>query len=118
MLSNPKALIGALLMIIFVVMAVGAPLIAPYDPMALDFRPTEPLSAAHVLGTTAYGQDVFSQLVWGARQSLVIGLVAGLMATIISVLIGVTAAYRGGATDLVLSLIAARALRESRPTAA
>ena len=103
--TNPKALIGALLMLIFVVTALGASFIAPYDPTAQDFLPTMPISSAHWLGTTSYGQDVFSQLVWGTRQSLVIGLVAGLMATIISVLVGVTAAYRGGATDLVLSLI-------------
>ncbi len=103
--SNPKALAGGLLMLIFVVMALGASFIAPYDPTADAFGPTMPLSAGHLLGTTAYGQDVFSQLVWGARQSLVIGIVAGLMATIISVLVGLTAAYRGGVTDLVLSLI-------------
>ena len=102
--SNPKALIGAALLVIFVIMAVFAPLIAPYDPNAQEFQPMAGPTATHLLGTTSYGQDIFSQLVWGARQSLVIGIVAGLVATVISMLVGVTAAYRGGATDHVLSL--------------
>ena len=104
MRSNPKALAGAVLLGIFVVMAVFAPLIAPYDPNAQLFQPMANPTAQHILGTTTYGQDIFSQLVWGTRQSLVIGIVAGLVATVISMLIGVTAAYRGGATDHVLSL--------------
>jgi peptide/nickel transport system permease protein len=103
--SNPKALIGALLLGVFVIMAVLAPVIAPYNPSAQEFQPMAPPSAQHLLGTTAYGQDVFSQVVWGARQSLLIGIIAGVVATMISVLIGVTAAYRGGMTDHLLSLV-------------
>src|SRR5207248_1704984 len=75
------------------------------NPDASDFLPMSPPSSQHLLGTTALGQDVFSQLVWGTRPSLLIGFVAGLVATVISVLVGVTAAYRGGTTDLVLSLV-------------
>lgn len=104
-LTNPKALAGALLLLLFTVTALGAPFIAPYDPAAELFLPMTAPSSQHLLGTTSYGQDVFSQLVWGTRESLVIGIVAGVMATIISMLVGVTAAYRGGMTDLVLSLI-------------
>ena len=62
------------------------------------------MSTAHLLGTTSYGQDIFSQLVFGARQVLVIALVAGAFATVLSVLIGITAAYMGGIVDEVLSL--------------
>ncbi len=102
--SNPKALIGAILLTLFVVLAAFAPLISPYDPSAQAFLPSAPPSIAHLLGTTSYGQDIFSQVVWGTRQSLLIGIVAGLVTTIISVLIGVTAAYLGGSADHVLSL--------------
>lgn len=103
-MSNPKALTGAALLGIFVVVALLAPIIAPYDPTAQEFQPMASPSSAHLLGTTSYGQDVFSQLVWGTRQSLLIGVVAGLVTTMISVLIGVTAAYLGGTTDHILSL--------------
>jgi oligopeptide/dipeptide ABC transporter ATP-binding protein len=58
-----------------------------------------------LLGTTAQGQDVFSQLVWGTRLSLVIALAVGALATALSVLVGVSAAYLGGISDGVLSLI-------------
>lgn len=104
-LSSPKALIGALLLLIFVVLAIFAPLIAPYDPSAQQFLPTSPPASDHLLGTTSYGQDIFSQLVWGTRQSLLIGVIGGAATTLISVLLGVTAAYLGGLVDLLLSLL-------------
>jgi peptide/nickel transport system permease protein len=102
--SNRKAFVGVLLMAVFVLMALFAPLIAPYDPTAGLFQPFLSASHDHFLGTTSEGKDVFSQLVWGTRQSLVIAIVAGLFATIISVLIGITSAYLGGIADHVLSL--------------
>lgn len=86
-------------------MAVFAPVIAPYAPDNNNFLPSAPPSAAHPLGTTSLGQDIFSQVIWSARQSLALALVAGVVTTVLSVLIGVTAAIRGGWTDHVLSLI-------------
>jgi peptide/nickel transport system permease protein len=104
-LSNRKAVAGFLLLGIFVAMAVFAPLIAPYDPNATIFAPTESPTRDHLLGTTSYGQDLFSQVVWGARETLLIGGIAGLVATLIAVLVGVTAAYVGGMGDNVLSTL-------------
>jgi peptide/nickel transport system permease protein len=104
-LTNPKALLGAILLLAFVLVAILAPFLAPYDPNGDLFTLTAPPSTAHLLGTTSYGQDIFSQLVWGTRQSLLLGILAGAAATLISVLIGVTAAYLGGLTDLILSLV-------------
>ena len=63
------------------------------------------MSTAHLLGTTAYGQDMWAQLVWGTRNVLIIALVVGLAATAIAVLIGVAAAYLGGAADGSLSVL-------------
>jgi peptide/nickel transport system permease protein len=103
--GNRKGLLGAILLLFFIVVAVFAPLIAPYDPTAGLFTPSLSASTAHLLGTTSDGKDVFSQLIWGTRQSLLIAIAVGLMATIISVLIGVTAAYIGGITDLGLGLV-------------
>ena len=62
-------------------------------------------SGAHLLGTTGLGQDMFAQIVWGARPVLLIAFGAGVLATGIAVLIGVAAAYLGGAWDAVLNLL-------------
>jgi peptide/nickel transport system permease protein len=102
--GNRKALAGAIILAVFAIVALIPGLIAPYDPHAQIFEQAMPPSAAHWLGTTGNGQDIFSQLIWGTRESLVIALVAGLMATVLSLLIGVSAAYLGGASDHVLSL--------------
>jgi peptide/nickel transport system permease protein len=104
LLSNRKAMAGAIGLAIFAVVALFAGWIAPYPPQADLFVQILGPSREHLLGTTGNGQDIFSQLVWGTRQSLLLAIVAGLMATVISVLVGVTAAYLGGAWDHVLDL--------------
>jgi peptide/nickel transport system permease protein len=102
---NPKALAGALLLLFFLVLAVFPGQIAPYSPTSMTFAPGLGPSAAHWLGTTAQGQDVLSQLVWGTQQTLVIAFAAGGISTVLSILVGVSAAYLGGITDGVLSLL-------------
>jgi peptide/nickel transport system permease protein len=101
---NRKALVGVLLMLVFVVLAIFPGQIAPYNPSAEIFTPALGPSRHHLLGTTAYGQDIFSQVVWGTRLSLVIALAVGALATGLAVLVGVSAGYLGGATDGFLSL--------------
>jgi peptide/nickel transport system permease protein len=103
-LANRKAMAGSIILAFFLLVAVFAPLLSPYDPHAQIFDPIQGPSFAHLLGTTGNGQDIFSQLVWSTRESLVIALVAGLLATVLSVLIGVSAAYLGGLSDHLLSL--------------
>jgi peptide/nickel transport system permease protein len=102
--SNRKAVAGVLILLLLVFAAIFAPIVAPYSPTNNTFLPTAPPSRANLLGTTSFGQDIFSQLVWSSRQTLLLGLIGGLAATVISVLIGVTAAYLGGTTDHVLSV--------------
>jgi peptide/nickel transport system permease protein len=104
LLANRKAMAGAAGLTVFALVAILAPLIAPYDPHALDFDPILGPSRAHLLGTTGNGQDIFSQLIWSTRESLLLALAAGVMATVISVVVGVSAAYLGGASDHVLNL--------------
>src|SRR6266550_8834874 len=89
LVTNRKALTGVVLLCVFALVAIFAPVIAPYDPNSLQFRQILGPSRDHLLGTTGNGQDIFSQLVWSTRQSLVLALVAGFMATVISVVIGV-----------------------------
>ena len=102
---NKKALAGVLLLLVFVVLAIFPGQIAPDDPQAEIYLPALAPSWHHLLGTTAQGQDVFSQLIWGTRLSLVIAVAVGALATALSVLIGVSAAYLGGIADGVLSLV-------------
>ncbi|HTH99445.1 MAG TPA: ABC transporter permease [Acidisoma sp.] len=104
-LGNRKAMVGAILLAICVVMAAIPGLIAPGDPNAEVFMPGQGPSAQNWLGTTSYGQDIFAQFVWGARQSLIIAVVAGLFSTLLSALIGVTAGYLGGMADGLLSML-------------
>jgi peptide/nickel transport system permease protein len=104
--SNPKALAGLVLFLIFCVLAAAPGWFTSVDnPNTLAFVPSEQPNHDHWLGTTALGQDIWAQLVYGTRQSLVIAIVAGLFATLLSVLIGVSAAYLGGIADEALSLL-------------
>ena len=102
---NRKAMVGVLLLLVFVVLAIFPGQIAPDDPTAQIYERALGPSRHHLLGTTGRGEDVFSQLVWGTRLSLVIALAVGALATALSVLIGVSSAYLGGIADGILSLI-------------
>ncbi|HEY2315730.1 MAG TPA: ABC transporter permease [Streptosporangiaceae bacterium] len=103
-----KAKAGVVLAGLFVLAAIIGPLVAPYNPSFQNPNPAFSLhapDAAHLLGTTQSGEDVLSQLLTGIRLTLELGLLVGLIATALSVLVGVTAAYLGGLWDDVLSLL-------------
>jgi peptide/nickel transport system permease protein len=102
--SNGKATVGLLLLVIFVFFALFPGLIARDNPGAEIYAQGAGVSSAHLLGTTTYGQDIFSQLIYSTKESLVIALLAGFFATVLSVIIGVTAAYIGGIVDDILNL--------------
>lgn len=104
-LGNGKALAGAILFLAFVLVAVAAPLIAPYSPTATLFAPQAAPSPAHLLGTTQSGQDVLSQLVWGTRGSLGVALGAGILTTFLAVVIGILSGFVGGVVDEVLTVL-------------
>ncbi|AGL19741.1 ABC transporter permease [Actinoplanes sp. N902-109] len=103
--SNGKALTGIVILGIYVLFAIIGPWVAPYDPDARSEDLVQGPSASHWLGTTHLGQDVLSQLLDGTRTVMVVGLAAGAMATVLSVLIGVTAGYLGGGWDESLSAL-------------
>jgi len=103
-----KAKVGVVILAIFFICAVVGPMVAPYDPGFQNPNPNLSLvgpSAQHLLGTTQSGQDVLSQLLTGIRLTLILGLLVGLIATALSVIVGVTAAYLGGLWDDVLQLV-------------
>lgn len=101
--SNGKARIGLALLGLFVVVSAIAPFIAPHSPTATTFPPYLGPGADNLLGTNGNGQDVLSQMLYGGRVSLLVGLSAGLGATIVAVTLGLIAGYRPGAIDEVLS---------------
>ena len=103
--SNRKATAGLVILVVFCFLAAFPGVVAHDNPHAEIFAPALGPSAAHLLGTDAYGQDLFAQLIYSTRESLLIALVAGLLATVLSVIVGVTAAYIGGLVDNVLSLV-------------
>lgn len=105
MFSNRKSTVGVIIFLFFVLMALLAPLVAPYSPTSTEFSANLSPSFAHLFGTTAQGQDIFSQFVYGARTTLLVGLGAGLLATVLSLLIGITAGYRGGWIDTILNFL-------------
>jgi peptide/nickel transport system permease protein len=103
--SNRKATVGAALLVLFLLVAAFPEFIARDNPNAEIYRRFLPISSHHLLGTTALGQDMFSQVVWGTRPVLMIAFGVGLGATLIAMLVGVAAAYLGGAWDGVLNVI-------------
>jgi len=103
---SPKVLVGAGLVAFFAIMTVVGPLLAPYNPSATNFDANLRPSATHLLGTTALGQDIFSQLMVGARATMIVAIVAGVVATFFSIAVGVAAGYLGGRADDGLSLTA------------
>ncbi|MGN9806939.1 ABC transporter permease [Micromonospora sp. L32] len=103
--ANAKAATGLVILGIYCLFAVIGPWVAPYDPDARSSDVLQAPSATHWFGTTHLGQDIFSQILVGARSVMLVGLVAGVLATILSILIGVTAGYIGGAADEGLSAL-------------
>ena len=102
--SNRKASIGVALLLIFGIVAVIGPWVAPYNPSQVGSNFNYTPSWSHWLGTTQLGEDVFSQLLAGARPTIVYSLLAGIIATVIACLFGLTSGYFRGLTDDFLSL--------------
>ena len=103
--ANSKIAFGIGVAVFFVALALAAPLLTPYDPNASIVVGAHAPSAAHILGTTALGQDLFAQIVYGARVSLFVGFSASLGSILLQVFFGLTSAYFGGVVDDILSLI-------------
>ena len=102
---NSKALVGIVILVFFGILAVVGPWIAPYDPDQVSTALLQPPSGAHWLGTDHTGRDILSQIIVGTRGVLVVGLVAGLGATALGVIVGVTAGFVGGLGDEGLSAL-------------
>ncbi|HYB70983.1 MAG TPA: ABC transporter permease, partial [Candidatus Bathyarchaeia archaeon] len=95
--------VGAAVVLLMIVVAVFAGPLAPYDPVAVDFGAmlAKP-SAAHWLGTDAFGRDVLSRLIYGSRTALLVGFGSALVGATLGAILGVGSAYFGGLVDLYL----------------
>lgn len=103
--KNRLALAGGAVVILLGIVAIGAPLLAPYDPAAYDVkRILHPPTREHPLGTDQIGRDVLSRMLYGARVSLVVGFVAVGIAIMIGTAVGVVAGYYGGVADSIIML--------------
>ena len=103
--ASKKAVFGALVILCLILVALLAPLISPGNPQAVVGPENLPPSAAHLLGTSGQGNDVFAQLVWGTRNSLAVGFVTGAAIAFVGVAIGLSAAFFGGWIDNLLTLL-------------
>ena len=101
------ALVGLAVVLFFTVIALAAPLLAPYDSLATDWRLVrKPPSAMHLFGTDDLGRDVLSRVIWGARASLMAGLVSVSIALAVAVPLGLVSGYLGGVVDgLVMRIV-------------
>jgi peptide/nickel transport system permease protein len=102
---NRKATVGAAILLLMGFVAAFPGVVANHPPQAPIYPPNLGPSSSHLLGTTQLGQDVFSQLVYATRLTLIVTLVVSAIATFISMIIGVTSAYLGGVTDRALTVV-------------
>ena len=106
LLRNPACLIGILLVVLHLVVAIGAPWVAPYAPTSLLDAPLEPPSATYWLGTDDLGRDAFSRLLWGGRVAMLVSFAAGIIAVVGGAVLGLSAAFmRGAFDDCMLRLV-------------
>lgn len=104
MLRNAKLRIGVAVVLIFVVLALVGPLLTKYQPRDYVAPGVEPPSSEFWFGTTSFGEDVFTQFVYGLRATFIVGLIGGGLGTLIGILIGFIAGYRGGIVDEILNM--------------
>jgi peptide/nickel transport system permease protein len=104
--NQPLGALGLLVIIVMCLAAAFANLVAPYDPLTLDYvNLLAPPSWSHPLGTDSFGRDVFSRVIYGARTALAVGFLSSILGSTLGAIIGVASAYFGGRTDLIIQRI-------------
>ncbi len=104
--KSPLAMVGTILVAIFLFIALFAPLIAPYDPIKQDLNNIlQPPSKAHPFGTDTLGRDILSRVIYGARISLIIGVLVVAISSLIGIVAGLLSGFFGGYVDLVIMRI-------------
>jgi peptide/nickel transport system permease protein len=102
--GRPETALASVMIVIFVVVAILAPWLAPYDPLAQSIIKINKLpSPANWLGTDQFGRDVVSRLIYGSRNSLLFGFISPVLAAFFGTMLGVIAGYFGGIADRIIS---------------
>lgn len=105
-LAKPTTTIAVAVIVLYGLIAIFAPWIAPYDPLAQSYLSISAYpSAEHWLGTDQFGRDVLSRLIYGSRNSLALGLVSPVLAALIGTALGVVAGYFGGVIDRIITRV-------------
>jgi len=102
---NRKLVIGLSFVLFFLLLAIVGPWLTDAGPFEFGFPTGQPPSSAHWLGTTAPGQDVYAQFVYGLRSSFIVGALAGIIAAAIAMVVGFAGGYFGGVFDELLSML-------------
>jgi peptide/nickel transport system permease protein len=101
--QRPLGAIGGVLIIIMALTALLADVIAPYDPLMTNYTATlRPPSLKYWMGTDAYGRDVLSRVIYGSRTAMLVGFSTSFFGATLGALLGVTCAYFGGKTDIIV----------------
>jgi peptide/nickel transport system permease protein len=101
-MRDKKAVVGAIILGLFLIAAITAPLIVPHDPNNMDFEMIEAPSWVHPLGTDDLGRDLLSRLIYGAKVSLFVGFATVSIALVMGIALGVAAGYYGGFIDTII----------------
>jgi peptide/nickel transport system permease protein len=105
-LNNKVGMFGLILVMLFIIAAIFAPLISGYSPWDMDpANATQPPNWGHIMGTDQIGRDIFSMVLHGARQSIYIGLLSSFLANGIGTVFGAIAGYQGGKVDTLIMRI-------------
>jgi len=104
-LRNNRLRIGLIVLLFFIVLAIVGPRLTDYPPYGYVGPGAQPPSSEFWFGTTTFGQDVFTQFVLGLRATFLVGVVGGGLATLIGIVVGFTAGYRGGMVDEILNML-------------
>ena len=103
---RPSTMFALAIVVVFVIVAILAPWLAPYDPLSQSvLKINKPPSWENWLGTDQFGRDVLSRMIYGSRNSLLFGLISPVLAAMFGTILGVTAGYFGGVLDRVISRV-------------
>ena len=106
LLARKGAVLGGIVVLLFIAVAILAPLVSPYDPTATDWAAVRKApTAAHWFGTDEIGRDVFARVIWGTRASLLAGVVSVSISLLLGVPIGLAAGFLGGWVDSAISRV-------------
>jgi peptide/nickel transport system permease protein len=100
--GHPTGAVGAALVLVLILLAVGAPVVSPYDPLAQPSKRLLEAGGAHLLGTDEFGRDILSRIIYGARVSLQVGVISVSIALLLGGTLGLVSGYYAGLTDALL----------------